>query len=35
VRYILAMPPLTGMDDAQLIEWLGPVLDHYLTDPAP
>jgi AcrR family transcriptional regulator len=34
-RYILAMPALTGMDDAQLIEWLRPVLVHYLTDPAP
>jgi AcrR family transcriptional regulator len=34
-RYILGMPALTGMDDAQLIEWLRPVLGHYLTDPAP
>jgi hypothetical protein len=23
------------MDDAQLIEWLRPVLAHYLADPAP
>jgi len=34
-RYILGMPPLTGMDDGQLIEWLRPVLAHYLTEPAP
>jgi AcrR family transcriptional regulator len=34
-RYILGVPPLVGMDDAQLIEWLRPVLAHYLTDPAP
>jgi AcrR family transcriptional regulator len=34
-RYILAVPPLVGMDDAQLIEWLRPVLAHYLADPAP
>ncbi|MGA7464955.1 MAG: TetR family transcriptional regulator [Mycobacterium sp.] len=34
-RYVLGMPPLTGMDDARLIEWLRPVLTHYLTDPAP
>jgi AcrR family transcriptional regulator len=34
-RDILAVPPLTGMADAQLIEWLRPVLAHYLTDPAP
>jgi AcrR family transcriptional regulator len=34
-RYILAIPPLAGMTDARLIEWLRPVLAHYLTDPAP
>ncbi len=34
-RYILGVPPLTAMDDAQLIEWLRPVLAHYLADPAP
>ena len=34
-RYILGVPPLTGMADAQLINWLRPVLAHYLTDPAP
>jgi AcrR family transcriptional regulator len=34
-RYILVVPPLAGMDDAQLIEWLRPVLAHYLADPAP
>jgi AcrR family transcriptional regulator len=34
-RYILCIPPLAGMDDAQLIEWLRPVLAHYLADPAP
>ena len=34
-RYILGVPPLAGMDDAQLIEWLRPVLAHYLADPAP
>jgi AcrR family transcriptional regulator len=34
-RYILAVPPLVGMDDAQLTEWLRPVLAHYLADPAP
>ena len=34
-RYILWVPPLTGMADAQLINWLRPVLAHYLTDPAP
>src|ERR1700744_4432133 len=30
-RYILGVPPLTGMADAQLIEWLRPVLAPYLT----
>ena len=34
-RYILCIPSLAGMDDAQLIEWLRPVLAHYLADPAP
>jgi hypothetical protein len=34
-RCVLGVPPLVGMDDAQLIEWLRPVLAHYLTDPAP
>ena len=34
-RYILGVPPLIGMADAQLVEWLRPVLAHYLTDPAP
>jgi AcrR family transcriptional regulator len=34
-RYILGVPPLAGMGDAHLIEWLRPVLAHYLADPAP
>ena len=34
-RYILGVPPLAGMDDDLLIEWLRPVLAHYLADPAP
>jgi len=33
-RYILCIPALAGMDDADLIEWLRPVLAHYLTGPA-
>jgi AcrR family transcriptional regulator len=34
-RYILGVPPLIAMSDAQLVEWLRPVLAHYLTDDAP
>jgi AcrR family transcriptional regulator len=34
-RYVLCIPPLAGMDDATLVEWLRPVLAHYLTAPAP
>ncbi len=34
-RYVLAVPPLVGMDDAQLTEWLRPVPAHYLAGPAP
>src|SRR6201998_1490903 len=34
-RYILGIPSLADMDDADLIEWLRPVITHYLADPAP
>jgi AcrR family transcriptional regulator len=34
-RYILCIPSLADMDDANLIEWLRPVFTHYLADPAP
>jgi AcrR family transcriptional regulator len=34
-RYILCIPSLADMDDANLIEWLRPVITHYLADPAP
>ncbi len=34
-RYILCIPPLAGMAEANLIEWLRPVLTHYLTGHAP
>jgi len=34
-RYILCIPALAGMDDTDLIEWLRPVLAHYLTGSAP
>jgi AcrR family transcriptional regulator len=30
-RYVLCIPSLADMDDATLIEWLRPVLAHYLT----
>jgi AcrR family transcriptional regulator len=34
-RYVVCIPALVAMDDAQLAEWLRPVLAHYLTDAAP
>ena len=34
-RYILGAPPLVQMSDAELVDWLGPVLAHLLTHPAP
>ncbi|WP_204800929.1 TetR/AcrR family transcriptional regulator [Mycobacterium riyadhense] len=34
-RYILCIPALAEMDDAALIDWLRPVLAHYLAGPAP
>jgi AcrR family transcriptional regulator len=33
-RYILGVPPLAGMDDATLTDWLRPVLAYYLAGPA-
>jgi Tetracyclin repressor-like, C-terminal domain len=35
VRYILCIPSLAGMDDANLIGWLRPVITYYLAGPAP
>jgi AcrR family transcriptional regulator len=34
-RYVLALPPVTGLDRPELVAWLSPVLQHYLTTPAP
>lgn len=34
-RHILGTAPLAQMPDSELIEWLGPVLAHFLTCPAP
>lgn len=34
-RYVLCIPSLTAMDDADLTEWVRPVITHYLTGPAP
>jgi AcrR family transcriptional regulator len=34
-RYIVCIPSLADMHDANLIEWLRPVITHYLADPAP
>src|ERR1700743_661082 len=34
-RYILGVPPLAGIDDAQLIEWLRPGPAPHLAAPAP
>ncbi|MCV7354083.1 TetR/AcrR family transcriptional regulator [Mycolicibacterium fluoranthenivorans] len=34
-RHILGTPPLVDMADAELIDWLAPVLAHFLTDAGP
>lgn len=34
-RYILGTPPLVQMSETELIAWLGPILTHLLTGPAP
>lgn len=34
-RYVMAVPPLVDMSDADLVRWLRPVAAHYLTAPFP
>lgn len=34
-RYVLKVPPVVAMTADELIAWLGPTLQRYLTDPAP
>lgn len=34
-RSVLRVPPLLEADDAELVHWLGPVIEHHLTTPAP
>jgi hypothetical protein len=34
-RYVLRLPPVTGMDRAELVGWLGPTVQRYLTGPRP
>lgn len=34
-RSVLQVPPLLDADVAELVGWLGPVVEHYLTTPAP
>jgi AcrR family transcriptional regulator len=33
VRYVLRLPPVAAMDRADLISWLGPTVQRYLTQP--
>jgi AcrR family transcriptional regulator len=30
-RYVLAFPPLVGMSGPQIVDWIGPTLQRYLT----
>lgn len=34
-RFVLAFPPLAAMSAAEVIAWLGPTIQRYLTGPAP
>jgi AcrR family transcriptional regulator len=34
-RHVLAVPPLAGLDLDELVAWVGPTLQRYLTGPAP
>jgi AcrR family transcriptional regulator len=31
-RYVLRLPPVAGMDRAELVAWLGPTVQRYLTE---
>jgi AcrR family transcriptional regulator len=33
-RYILRFPPVVGLTDAEVVRWLGPTIQRYLTEPA-
>jgi AcrR family transcriptional regulator len=33
IRYVLRLPPVTTMDPGELITWLGPTVQRYLTQP--
>jgi AcrR family transcriptional regulator len=32
IRYVLRLPPVAGMDRAELVTWLGPTVQRYLTE---
>jgi ABC-type Zn2+ transport system substrate-binding protein/surface adhesin len=34
IRYVLRLPPVATMDRGELITWLGPTVQRYLTQPA-
>lgn len=34
-RYVLRLPPVVAMTRAEIVAWLGPTLQRYLTGPAP
>jgi len=34
-RYVLAVPPLSAMDQDEVVAWVGPAVQRYLTGPSP
>lgn len=34
-RYVLRLPPVVALDTVDVVRWLGPVIQTYLTDPPP
>lgn len=34
-RYVVRLPPVVTLDTEAVVRWLGPVIQTYLTDPAP
>lgn len=35
LRQVIGFPPLRNLDDGELVAWIAPVLQHYLTGPLP
>jgi hypothetical protein len=34
-RYVLSLPPVAALSPDEVVDWLGPTVQRYLTAPAP